>query len=260
MTPLFDTHAHLDDPRFADDLPLVLERAEAAGLIRIVLVATTAASSHQCRELARRFPLLAPTVGLHPNHLAEAPPDSWDQVAALAPRPDVVALGETGLDRHWNFTPFPVQEEYFARHLALARAVKKPVVIHCRDADADVVRLLKDDFERHGPIQGILHSFAGEQATAQAGLAMGLYVSFAGMLTYKNADNVRAVAARVPTDRLLIETDCPYLAPAPLRGQRNEPAFVAHTAACLAKVMNLPLEELARQTTANANRIFCLTT
>lgn len=258
MPAFIDTHAHLDDARFAEDLPQVLERAQQAGLVRIVAVATTAASSSACLQMAQRYPLLAATVGLHPNHVAEASADAWDEVASLAGRADVVALGETGLDRHWDFTPFPMQEENFARHLELARRVNKPVIIHCREAEADVVRMLRADFERHGPVQGVLHSFAGDLATAQAGLEMGLYVSFAGMLTYKNAQNVRDVAAKVPLDRLLVETDCPYLAPVPVRGQRNEPAHVVHTAACLAGLLGLGIEALAHQTTANANRLFAL--
>jgi TatD DNase family protein len=208
--------------------------------------------------MAQRYPLLAATVGLHPNHVAEAAAGAWNEVAALADQPEVVALGETGLDRHWDYTPFPMQEENFARHLQLSRRVNKPVIIHCREAEADVVRMLRADFERHGPIHGVLHSFAGDLATAQAGLEMGLYVSFAGMLTYKNAQNVRDVAAKMPLDRVLVETDCPYLAPVPVRGQRNEPAHVVHTAACLAKIHNLTLDVLAQQTTANANRLFAL--
>jgi TatD DNase family protein len=259
MPPLIDTHAHLDDPRFAEDLPQVLERAREAGIVRVVAVATTAASCHEVLALAAKHPLLAPSAGLHPNHVAEAAADAWDQVVALASRPDVVALGETGLDRHWDFTPFAMQEDNFARHLELARRVHKPVIIHCREAEADVVRMLRADFDKHGPVHGVLHSFTGDWATAQAGLEMGLYVSFAGMLTYKNAQNIRDVAAKVPLDRLLVETDCPYLAPVPIRGQRNEPAHVVHTAACLAQVVNVPLQELAERTTANAIRLFSLT-
>src|SRR5207302_9086093 len=143
---------------------------------------------------------------------------------------------ETGLDRHWHDTPFSQQEDFFARHLALARVRRLPVVIHCREAETDVVRMLRADYDRHGPIRGVMHSFTGDFATAEACLAMGLYISFAGMVTYKNAQNLRDVAARVPLDRLLVETDSPYLAPVPLRGKRNEPSYVVHTAACLAAV------------------------
>jgi TatD DNase family protein len=256
MPELIDTHAHLDDDKFQSDLPAVLERAAAAGIVRVVTIATTAASSAASVGLARAHPLLAATVGLQPNNLAEAAAGAWDTVVSLAARPKVVALGETGLDRHWNFTPFPQQEDYFARHLELARTRRLPVVIHCREAEADVVRMLRADFDRHGPLRGVMHSFTGDLATAQACLAMGLYISFAGMVSYKNAQNLRDVAARVPLDRLLVETDSPYLAPVPVRGRRNEPAFVTHTAACLAGVLNVELGHLAEETTRNARTLF----
>jgi TatD DNase family protein len=256
VLPLFDTHAHLTDDRFRDDLPDVLARAAAAGLAHVVCVATTAADSGGCVEVAARFPLARATVGIQPNHVAEAAPGDWDAVERLAAAPRVVALGETGLDRHWDFTPFDQQEDYFARHLALSRRTGLPVVIHCREAEADVVRMLRADYERHGPVRGVMHSFTGDRATAEACLAMGLYVSFAGMVTYKTAQNLRDVATAVPADRLLVETDCPYLAPVPVRGQRNEPAYVAHTAACLAAVRGVPADELAGQTTRNALALF----
>jgi TatD DNase family protein len=255
---LIDTHAHLDDERFAADLPEVLRRAEAAGVRRILTIATTALSSAASVRLAEQHPLLAATVGIQPNHVAEAAPDAWDEVVRLAENPAVVALGETGLDRHWDYTPFAQQEDYFARHLELARRRSVPVVIHCREAEADVVRMLRDDFDRHGPVRAVMHSFTGDRATAEACLSMGLYISFAGMLTYKNSQALRDVAKDVPLDRLLVETDSPYLAPVPRRGQRNEPAFVEHTAACLASVKGLSAEELAAATTRNARQLFNL--
>jgi len=251
---LIDTHAHLDDERFHDDLPQVLERAQSQGLSRIITVATTAATSLISIELAEKYPLLLATVGIQPNNVAQAGPGDWDQVVGLANRPLVVGLGETGLDRYWDHTPFPQQEDYFARHLVLSRQTGLPLVIHCREAEADVVRMLKEDFERHGPVRAVMHSFSGDLDTAKACLAMGLYISFAGMLTYKNAQDLRAVAAQIPLDRLLVETDSPYLAPVPMRGKRNEPAFVQHTARCLAEVLAIPFEKLASATTANATR------
>src|SRR4051812_21270414 len=256
MMALFDTHAHLDDDRFRDDLPAVLDRAAAAGLAGVVCVATTAADSGRCVEIAGHFPLIWATVGLQPNNLVEARPGDWAAVERLAAAPRVVARGETGLDRHWDDTPFPVQEDYFARHLALSRRTGLPVVIHCREAEADVVRMLRADFDRHGPVRGVMHSFAGDAGTAAACLAMGLSVSFAGMVTFKSAADLRAVAATVPADRLLVETDCPYLAPVPVRGKRNEPAYVAHTAALLAQVRGVSAAELAEQTTRNARALF----
>ena len=252
MLQLIDSHAHLDDDRFRDDLSQVLERAQAAGVIRIVTVATSAATSVANVELALKHPELWATVGIQPNNIAQAGPSDWDQVVSLAQRPGVVALGETGLDRHWNYTSFPMQEDYFARHLELSRGTRLPLVIHCREAEADLLRMLRAEFDRHGPVLGVMHSFTGDLDTAQACLAMGLYLSFAGMLTYKNAQPLRDVAAKMPIERVLVETDSPYLAPVPVRGQRNEPAFVKHTAECLAKVLGVSIKVLAEQTTMNA--------
>jgi TatD DNase family protein len=260
MIELIDTHAHLDDERFKDDLPEVLGRAVASGVVRIVTVATTAASSRSCVELATRFPeRLRASVGIQPNHVAEAKPGDWDVVLELAERPEVVALGETGLDRYWDYTPFPQQEDYFARHLELSRRTGRAVIIHCRQAEADVVRMLRADFDSHGPLRAVMHSFTGDLGTAQDCLQMGLYLSFAGMLTYKNAQPLRDVAAKVPLDRLLVETDCPYLAPVPVRGKRNEPAFVQHTAAVLASLVGISPELLAEHTTRNARALFGIT-
>ncbi len=231
-----DTHAHLDDERFHADLPTVIERAAAAGVCRIVTIATTAASSAAIVSLAAQYPALFATVGVQPNHVAEAEPTAWDEIVRLVTQNKVIAVGETGLDRHWIYTPFPQQEDYFARHLQLARKHNLAAVIHCREAEADMVRMLCEDYSRHGPVRGVMHSFTGDLATAEACLAMGLHISFAGMVTYKNAQALRDVAAKVPLDRLLVETDSPYLAPVPVRGQRNEPAHVVHTAARLAAV------------------------
>jgi TatD DNase family protein len=255
---LIDTHAHLDDERFQADLPAVLERAAAAGVSPVLAIATTAPSSAACVALAAAHAGVYASVGIQPNHVAEAAPDAWDRVVALVAQPRVVALGETGLDRHWNYTPFDQQEDYFARHLELARRRNLAVVIHCREAEADTVRMLRADFDRHGPVRAVMHSFTGDAATADRCLAMGLYVSFAGMVTYKNAQALREVARKVPLDRLMIETDSPYLAPVPVRGQRNEPAHVAHTAACLAGVFGVPVEVIAEHTTRNARALFGL--
>jgi TatD DNase family protein len=258
VSQLIDTHAHLDDERFRDDLALVLERAGAAGVSSILAIATTAASSATCVALAAGHAQLYASVGIQPNHVAEAPPGAWDEVVALAAAAKVVALGETGLDRHWDYTPFAAQEDYFARHLDLARQRHLVVVIHCREAEADTVRMLRADFDRHGPLRAVMHSFTGDLATAEACLAMGLYISFAGMVTYKNAQTLRDVAAKMPLDRLVVETDSPYLAPVPVRGQRNEPAHVVHTAACLAGVLGVAAEVIAKHTTLNARALFGL--
>jgi TatD DNase family protein len=259
MSPeLIDTHAHLDDEKLQADLHSVLERARDAGVSRVVTIATTAASSAASVRLAREHSMLAATVGIQPNHVAEAKPGDWDEVVRLATEPEVRALGETGLDRYWDYTPFAQQANYFGRHLELARKHKLPVVIHCRQAEADVVRMLREDFDKYGPVRGVMHSYTGDLETARACLDMGLYISFAGMVTYKNAHDLRAVAAQVPLERLLVETDSPYLAPVPVRGRRNEPAYVVHTASCLAGLRGLDLPAVARSLTANARGLFGL--
>jgi len=256
MPRFVDTHCHLDDRRFEGDLPAVLRRMDAAGVIRVCCIGTDLASSRTALALAREHAPLSAVVGLHPNHVAEADPGDWDSIIELARLPEVVGIGESGLDRHWDKTPFPTQEDFFARHLELARTCGKPIIIHNREADADTVRMLRGEFERRGPIAGILHSCAADRATVEACLAMGLHISFSGMITYKNADAIRAVAALVPDERLLIETDAPYLSPVPVRGQRNEPAFVAHVGARLAEVRGVTCEVLGERTTRNALALF----
>jgi TatD DNase family protein len=255
--PWIDTHAHLDDERLRRDLPAVLERARQAGLVKVLAIATTAQDSAACLDIARQHgPFVEASVGIQPNTVAQAGAGDWDAIVSLAGEARVAALGETGLDRYWDYTPFAQQEDYFARHLTLARQLKKPVVIHCRDAEADTVRMLREDFERHGPLRAVMHSFTGDLATARACLEMGLYISFAGMVTYKNAQALRDVAAQIPLERLLIETDCPYLAPVPKRGRQNEPAFVVHTAECLAAVTGVGVAAVAEHTTRNARALF----
>jgi len=255
---LIDTHAHLDDPQLVDEVPAILERARSAGIERIITVATTAVSSAACLALAERHSELAATAGIHPNHVAQAAPGDWDRVIALVQAGRAVGLGETGLDRHWNDTPFTQQEDFFLRHLELGRLHRLAVVIHCREAEADMLRVLRGQFDQHGPIRGVMHSFVGDQAMAEACLAIGLYLSFAGMLTYKNAAALREVAAKLPLDRLLVETDSPYLAPVPVRGKRNEPAHVVHTATRLAELQGVKLGVLAERTSANARTLFGL--
>lgn len=255
--PLVDTHAHLDDPRMARDLAGVLARAREHGVTQIVAIGTTAASSRDIVSLAGDHRGIFAAIGIQPNHGAEAEPGDWERIVDLADAPKVVAIGETGLDRYWDRTPFPLQQDLFDRHLALAFERKLPVVIHCRQCEADIVAQL----ERLGrPVSGILHSFTGNWDDAQAFLALGLHLSFAGMVTFRNEslDPLREVASRMPLDRLLIETDSPYLSPHPFRGKTNEPARVAWTCARIAELRGMAAEELALQTTSNARRLFGL--
>ncbi|MEZ6112834.1 MAG: TatD family hydrolase [Pirellulaceae bacterium] len=255
---LFDTHAHLDDEQFDDARDEVVARAHAAGVGTMLAVGTTVASSRKCVELAAQYDGVYAAVGIQPNYCAEARPGDWDAIVQLAERPRVIALGETGLDRYWDHTPFDVQEDYFDRHLRLSQQTGLPFIVHMRDCGDDVLRMLRVASER-STLAGVMHSFTGDLALAQACLELGLYISFAGMVTYKKSDELRQIAAAIPADRLLLETDSPYLSPHPKRGHRpNEPALLAHTADCLADVRGVSVEQLAAETTANARRLFRL--
>ncbi len=220
-------------------------------------VGVTAASSAATVRLAAENPAIFAAVGIQPNYCAQAEPGDWDKIVELASSPKVVAIGETGLDRYWDYTPFPVQQDYFDRHLRLAQERNLPFIVHTRESDADVVAMLAAAQVR-GPLRGVMHSFTGTAATAQECLKLGLYISFAGMVTFKKSADLRAVAATVPDDRILIETDSPYLSPHPLRGKRNEPANLVHTAQVLAEVRGVSTEQFAQQTAANARALFGL--
>ncbi len=252
----FDTHAHLDQPEFDADRADVIARAKAAGVENIIAIGISADTSEACVRLSAEFEGVHAAVGLQPNYLAEAKPGDWDRIIAIIDRPGVVAIGETGLDRYWDFTPFELQQEYFDRHLRLSHERKLPFIVHMRDCDDDILAMLREAYAR-GSLRGVMHSFTGSRAMADECIAMGLTISFAGMVTYKKSDELRTIAAAVPVDRILIETDSPYLSPEPVRKiKRNEPSHVIHTAACVAKARGVSLEELAAITTANAKRLF----
>jgi TatD DNase family protein len=257
LVPLVDTHAHLDDPRLLNQLDTVLDRAREAGVAQVVAIGTTADSTDAVLALCSTRRGLFSAIGIQPNHVAEALPGDWERLAGRVGAPKVVAVGETGLDRYWDDTPFPQQQDYFDRHLSLAFEHDLPVVIHCRECEADIIAQL----ERLGrPVSGILHSFTGNWDDAQAFLELGLHLSFAGMVTFRNPslDPLREVAARIPLDRLLVETDSPYLSPHPFRGKTNEPARVAVTCARIAELRGMEPTELASITTENARRLFRL--
>ncbi|MBI3864931.1 MAG: TatD family hydrolase [Planctomycetia bacterium] len=255
--PLIDTHAHLDEEAFDADRAEVIGRALAAGIVRIVTIGTTADSSRRAVEIAATFPGVFAAVGIQPNYAAQAKAGDWETIEELAAGPRVVAIGETGLDRYWDYAPFDVQIDYFQRHIALSQRLKRPFVVHCRDAEAETIVELKLAASR-GPLAGVMHSFTGSLETARECVALGLYISFAGMVTYKKSHDLRAVVKELPLDRILVETDSPYLAPQPVRGKRNEPAFVRMTAGILAELAGVDQQEFARQTTANACRLFGL--
>lgn len=256
---MFDTHAHLDADDFAADLDEVIRRAEEAKVTGIVCPGLAARSSEKCASLAARCPLVYAAVGIQPNYAAEAGRGDWDRIVELAGRGRVVAVGETGLDRHWDFTPFDVQRDYFDRHLRLAQQRGLAVIVHCREAEADVLAMLREAAAR-GPLRGVIHAFSGDSQFAQACLDLGMHVSLAGAVTYRNKKfaALHEAAKIVAADRLLIETDSPYLVPHPLRGKqpRNEPALIAHTVARLAELRGTTPGQLIAQTTANARSLF----
>jgi TatD DNase family protein len=255
MLKLFDTHAHLDQEEFDADRPDVFTRARQAGVATIIAVGATAGSSEACVALAASEEGVYAAVGIQPNYCAQAAAGDWQRVLDLVGAPRVVALGETGLDRYWDYTPFDVQQDYFDRHLRLSQQTGLPFIVHTRESDADVLAMLREARAR-GPLAGVMHSFTGTRETAAECLELGLYISFAGMVTFKKSEALREVAKTIPADRILIETDSPYLSPHPLRGKRNEPAHLVHTAECLARERGQTLEEFADQTTANARRLF----
>jgi TatD DNase family protein len=252
---LVDTHAHLMDPAFAGDLPAVLERALAAGVIAMVCVGYDEASSVQAVALAEQYPQLVAAVGIHPNSSGAAGPDAFAHIQQLARHPRVVGIGETGLDNYRKRTPPAVQREWFARHLDLAAELDLPVIVHNRQADAETGPILLDWARQTGG-RGVLHCFCGDDAMLEAGLAAGFTVSLAGPLTYKNAGSLPDRAKRVPLDRVVVETDCPYLPPHPHRGRRNEPSYVRLTVTRLAELLDRPIAEIERVTTENARRLF----
>jgi TatD DNase family protein len=261
MNALIDTHAHLDAEEFRDDREAVIARTVAAGVEAMICPAISAASSEAVVRLAAASAAIYAAVGIQPNDCAQAAPGDWQAVVALVRRPRVVAIGETGLDRHWDFTPFAVQQDYFDRHLRLAQQCDLPVIVHCREADADALAMLREAAAR-GPLRGVLHAFSGDRAMAEECLGLGFSISFAGPVTYTNKKfaALGEAAAAVPADRLLLETDSPYLVPHPLRGKekRNEPAHLVHTLQRVAELRGASPESIAEQTTANARRLFRL--
>jgi TatD DNase family protein len=256
---LIDSHAHLDFEDYATDLDGVVARARAAGLEMIVCIGLWRApgSFGNALELAARDPsFFAATVGIHPHECARVPEEDWARHEALARDPRVVAVGETGLDFHYDHSPRPIQEASFRRSLAAARAAGKPAVIHVREADEVCARVLRE--EGVPPAGAVIHCFTGDAAAARAYLELGLFISVAGVVTFKTAEAIREAVRIVPRDRLLVETDCPFLAPIPYRGKRNEPAYVVETAKKVAEVWGASLEEVAAATTANVKRLFGL--
>jgi TatD DNase family protein len=252
---LIDSHCHLDFPDFQDRLPDVLAAAKAAGVGRMVTISTHVARFDRYRELAESRSEIFFTIGTHPHNAALEPDIPASRLVELSRHPRCVAIGEAGLDYHYDKSPRDVQSRVFRTHIAAARDSGLPLVIHARNADADMISILSDEMKK-GRYDAVLHCFSSGLDLARVGVELGLYVSFSGILTFKKSQDIRGVAAAVPPERLLVETDAPYLAPEPHRGHRNEPAFVAHTATVLAELLGRTQDEVARLTTGNFYRLF----
>ncbi len=252
---LIDSHCHLDFPDLAQERDAILARAKAAGVDLMVTISTRVRRFDEVRAIAEAHAEVFCSVGTHPHHTAEEPDVTQEELVALARHPKVVAIGEAGLDYHYDRSPRVDQEKGFRTHIAAAQATGLPLVIHAREADDDVARILEEETAK-GAFPFVLHCFTGGAELARRGVALGGYVSFSGVLTFKNSAALRDIAQHVPLDRLLVETDAPYLAPEPLRGRTNEPANVVHTAGQLAAVRGLGAGAIAQATTENFFRVF----
>ena len=252
---LIDSHCHLDFPDFGPEVEDVVARAHAAGVGLMVTISTKVSEFERVRAVAERFPHVFCTVGIHPHEAASEPETDTATLIEMARHPKVVGIGETGLDYYYEHSPRAAQQRSFRAHIAAARETGLPLVVHTRDADDDMAEILVEETGKRA-FPGLLHCFSSGPQLAEKAIELGLYISLSGILTFKTADELRATAAKVPMERLLVETDAPYLAPVPKRGKRNEPAFVVHTAAKLAEVKGVTAAELAEATTANFLRLF----
>ncbi len=252
---LVDSHCHLDDAQFDADRDAVIERARLAGVERLLAVGTGSGPPdlEAGIRIAERWPHIWATVGVHPHDASKAGPETFERLRELLAHPKVVGVGEIGLDYHYDFSPREVQREVFARQVEIARAAGKPIVIHTREAWEDTLRVLGP-----GPQRGIFHCFSGGPEEAARALELGFHISFAGVVTFPKAVRIQEAARMVPSDRLLVETDAPYLAPVPRRGKRNEPAFVVETARRVAELRGESFERVAAITTENFARLFSL--
>jgi len=250
---LVDSHVHLDDPKFDADRDAVIERARAAGVERMMAIGTGNGPSDLdvAVRMADRYPFLYATIGVHPHDASKATDETWTRMRSLAGHSKVLAVGEIGLDYHYDFSPRDVQRAVFEQQLALAAEFARPIVIHTREAWDDTLAILR----AHWRGGGIMHCFTGDETQARQALDLGFHLSFGGVLTFPKAESVRQAARIAPADRILVETDCPYLAPVPHRGKRNEPAFVVETARRLAEVRGVTIETMAESTTRNFEQL-----
>jgi TatD DNase family protein len=252
---LVDSHCHLDFPDFADALDDVVARARQVDIGRIVTISTRVAKHAGLIAIAERFPDVFCSVGTHPHNAHEEPDVTAADLVARTRHPKVVAIGEAGLDYHYDYSPRDAQERGFRTHIAAARETGLPLVIHAREADEDVAKILEEETGK-GAFPAVLHCFTGGRDLAMRAIALGLSISFTGILTFKNSADLRKIAADLPADRIMVETDAPYLAPGKFRGKRNEPSYVVETAKVLAETRGVAFDEIARQTTENFFRLF----
>jgi TatD DNase family protein len=252
---LIDSHCHLDFPDFENDLDGVVARAHASGVERMITISTHVTKAPRVAEIAERYDSVFFTVGTHPHEAAKEGAADVAAMRALAERRKCVGVGEAGLDYHYDHAPRAVAERVFRAQIGLARELKLPLVIHSRDADDDMARILKDEMGQ-GRFDAVMHCFTSSRALAETALALGFSISFSGVVTFKNSSELRAIARDVPLDRILVETDAPYLAPVPHRGKRNEPAFVVATARVIAETRGQAPETFAATTRANTHRVF----
>jgi TatD DNase family protein len=252
---LVDSHCHLDFPDFAAELDAIVARADTAGVGHMVTISTRVRRLAQVLAIAERFPNVTCSVGTHPHHAHEERDITTADLVERARHPKVVAIGEAGLDYHYDFSAPDAQEQGFRTHIAAARETGLPLVIHSRQADDDTARILEQETGK-GAFKAVLHCFTGGPELARRALALGHFISFTGIVTFKNSSDLREIAKSVPADRFLVETDSPYLAPLPYRGKRNEPAYVVEVAKVLAAVRGVSPEEIARQTTENFFKLF----
>ena len=251
---LFDTHAHLNAVQYNDDLQEVIDRALREGVSHIVVVGFDRPTIARAIELAEQYDFIYASVGWHPVDAIDMTDEDFNMIEELAAHPKVVALGEMGLDYYWDKSPKEIQHDVFRRQISLAKKVKLPIIIHNREATADILRILKE--ENAAEVGGIMHCFTGSVEVAKQCIDMNFFISFGGPVTFKNAKKPKEVAAQIPLEHLLIETDCPYLTPHPFRGKRNEPSYVKYVAEAIAEIKGISFEEVAKATTENAKKLF----
>jgi len=255
---LIDTHCHLNDKRYADDLQVTIERAQAKGVDKMIVIGVDQVTGEQALTLAEKYDNIFAACAWHPVDVIDCTEEDKRWLERAWEHPKVVAIGETGLDYHWDKSPRDLQATYFRWHLEQAIQHKLPFIVHDRDAHVDTLNILRDFYNKYGPLKGVMHSYAGGASMLEEFLKLGLHISVSGVVTFKNAQNIKETVPLIPANRLLVETDAPYLTPVPFRGQRNEPAYTYYTAEEIANLRNESLEYIAEITTKNAVNLFNL--